>query len=477
MDCLAAAAEQPACRARKPAGGFRFVSTWQICMVWWAYSTGLIRYRDLRVWFACHETISRRCRKRGDKGPQFTLAELHRLVGGVGGQHLTKSLQRLMRVGLLVWSESAVTFAESPDQLKSDDLSTLWSMFERVGQKNRRVPVPRRTIRLIAGGARKTVTATMLGHLLRCMFYRNGGCSSDGCCKASWVASVFGVSMRQVKAARSHLGAHPGGIGWLKVEQSEHWHKQRWGGRVVVNLAWSRPVESTRTQTESSPRTEFSTTESSPPESDLELSSRLKNQEPAQRGPTGVCKTKGTVGKPTMKHVVASDLSDDDRLLALFEDAQRVGVVTGSEADRLRFVAAAEHARTVGTRNPCGLFVHLVRSKLWHFITQDDENAGSKRLKRYLHGDVELVKPRKAERSGGDPPRLSDDARLVTAVIRVANQHRIAEPFFLLKREKPDWTRERWDASVLEIETSRLRRFQGATVTEPANPCGARLSN
>jgi len=158
-----------------------------------------------------------------------------------------------------------------------------------------------------------------------------------------------------------------------------------------------------------------------------------------------------------MKHVVASDLSDDDRLLALFEDAQRGGVVTGSEADRLRFVAAAEHARTVGTRNPCGLFVHLVRSKLWHFITQDDENAGSKRLKRYLHGDVELVKPRKAERSGGDPPRLSDDARLVTAVIRVANQHRIAEPFFLLKRERPDWTRERWDKAVGECDNARLR--------------------
>lgn len=107
-----------------------------------------------------------------------------------------------------------------------------------------------------------------------------------------------------------------------------------------------------------------------------------------------------------MKHVVASDLSDDDRLLRLFDDAQCEGVITGSEADRLRFVSAAERARTVGTRNPCGLFVHLVRGKLWHFITQDDEDAGNRRLKRYLHGGDEPVKARKAERSRGDGPRL-----------------------------------------------------------------------
>ena len=67
--------------------------------------------------------------------------------------------------------------------------------------------------------------------------------------------------------------------------------------------------------------------------------------------------------------VVPEDLSDTDRLLALFEAAQHEGLVTGSESDRLRFVDVAERARTVGTRNPCGLFVRLVRGELWHHIT------------------------------------------------------------------------------------------------------------
>ena len=71
------------------------------------------------------------------------------------------------------------------------------------------------------------------------------------------------------------------------------------------------------------------------------------------------------------------DLRDTGRLLDLYDQAVARGWVTASERDRLRFVAAAEHARVIGTRNPCGLFVRLVRGGLWHFVTQDDEEAAS----------------------------------------------------------------------------------------------------
>ena len=130
----------------------------------------------------CHETISRRCRKRARQGPQFTLAELHRLVGGVGGQHLTKIPPKAHAGWSVIWSESAVDVRRIPDQFKERrPFNALMS--DESGQNwTRSAP---RTIRLIAGGKSlgAIVTATMLGHLLRCMFYRNGGCSSDGCCK------------------------------------------------------------------------------------------------------------------------------------------------------------------------------------------------------------------------------------------------------------------------------------------------------
>ena len=66
-------------------------------------------------------------------------------------------------------------------------------------------------------------------------------------------------------------------------------------------------------------------------------------------------------GKPDLRNVVPEDLKDTGRLLDLYEQAVELGLVTDSEHDRLRFVAAAEHARIIGTRNPCGLFVRLVR--------------------------------------------------------------------------------------------------------------------
>src|SRR5262249_19073500 len=66
------------------------------------------------------------------------------------------------------------------------------------------------------------------------------------------------------------------------------------------------------------------------------------------------------VGKPDFRNVLPEDLKDTGRLLELYEQAVGQGLVTASEWNRLRFVAAAEHARIIGTRNPCGLFVRLV---------------------------------------------------------------------------------------------------------------------
>ena len=82
---------------------------------------------------------------------------------------------------------------------------------------------------------------------------------------------------------------------------------------------------------------------------------------------------------------IAEDLRDTGRLLELYNQAVGLGLVTASKCDRLRFVAAAEHARVIGTRQPVpDLFVRLVRGGLWHFATHDDETAASMRLRQHL---------------------------------------------------------------------------------------------
>jgi hypothetical protein len=157
-----------------------------------------------------------------------------------------------------------------------------------------------------------------------------------------------------------------------------------------------------------------------------------------------------SAGKPNLRDVVLEDLKDTGRLLDLFDQAVALGYVTTSERDRLRFVSAAEHARVIGTRNPCGLFVRLVRCGLWSFLTQDDEDAANARLKRHLYGMIsqEQAPQIQSVREAVNP---SDDARLVRAIqAAVARTRYRGDAFPLWKREHPEWTRERWDRALEE---------------------------
>ena len=381
--------------ARKPAGGFVLLSVQALATAWSAYRTNQIRLYDLRVWFAVQETVARRCQK-SRRTPHFQMSELHRLVGGVGAEHLRHALRRLERAGLCCWSESAVASVVVEDRLSERTREFRTRMFERVG-KDRLVPVPRRMIRLLAGGARRVVIATVLGHLFRCLFFRRGVCKSVGTCKASWIADVFLVDERNAKAARKHLTS----LGWLTPMRLPHWHQNRYGLRVAVNLAWAGPhrtnVDTRKLRTTDSPRPPRPiTSETPPPESDKELLTDLKNQKPAARGPLvaeAPIRTRPKE-KPNLNRVLLTDLSEPVRLQAMFEDAVRRGRLRGGESERIQFFAAAEHARMIGTKNPAGLFAHLVRKRLWHFSTQADEDGARQKLHRFDHGVAVQAKSR-----------------------------------------------------------------------------------
>jgi hypothetical protein len=125
--------------------------------------------------------------------------------------------------------------------------------------------------------------------------------------------------------------------------------------------------------------------------------------------------------------------------------------VTTSERDRLRFVAAAEHARIIGTTNPCGLFVRLVWCGLWSFLKQDDEDAASARLKRHLYGKS-LERPTLKVQPASAAEFLSEDALIVRSIrAAVARAGYQGDAFPLLKRQKPEWSRERWDQASAEL--------------------------
>ena len=186
--------------------------------------------------------------------------------------------------------------------------------------------------------------------------------------------------------------------------------------------------------------------------------SRVEPVRPVPTRPAPVTnRTGGTqLPAPTLNDVRVEDLKATVRLLMLLVQALARDLLGTSEADRLRFVAAAEHALSVGKGNPPGLFLYLVRGRLWRYLTQEDEDRTSRRLKRHLFGS-----PRGG--SGDGPasavaarPRLSADALVVREVRAALSRAGYRDdPFPMVRVRDGSWTRERWDAALAELEGTR----------------------
>lgn len=320
----------------------------------------------------------RRCGIEKGRLPKYGIAEIQALVGGTP-RRIGRSLTVLGRLGLVSWSESAVDFSEAMEFAPEKDLS---EVLDLVPNHGRLVPVPRRIIRFIAGGQRKVVIATILGHLLRCLYYKGGLCLPEGTCKASWVADVFGVDVRNVKSARKELLA----IGWLLPIATKQVHLNRFGARFRVNLEWPSRNDISPLPKRSLPPPK-TTTGSPPPYKNKKLSTRSEKPETRRSGPAGVFQKPGAE-KAKLRNVRMEDLDSAPKLCELFTQAVEEGLVRRSDMDRLNFFAAAEHARAVGTRNPCGLFVAIVRRGLWRYITLSDEDAARRKMRDLVEAGV-----------------------------------------------------------------------------------------
>ena len=518
----------------KPKGGYRIITAAVLAATWWAYRQRIIRLVDLRVWFAIHELDARRCRVELTFPRRYNLEELRKLTR-ISLKRLKVVLRRLQDAKLLSWSENALEFPDSTDELNLSRQADFRAFLDEIPNPERKVPVPRRTLRLLVGGARPALIATVLGHLIRGLYLKSGKCLNRGRVKASWIADVFGVGLRRVKQARHELIV----LGWLIPLEADQWALNRWGAHFRINLEWSHldalgPAPATAVknpgasatdprqpipgETLPSPGPELAPPPSptgpelAPPESDEKpLNGRENNHKPAS-GPAGISISilsenplaprtvlpvvsesvspaltilpaparlaqttfptrltpvaagssspdpsrirPASAGKPNLRDIVLEDIKDTGRLLDLYDQAVALGYVTTSERDRLRFVSAAEHARAIGTRNPCGLFVRLVRSGLWSFLTQDDEGAANVRLRHYLYGKPLTPKePPSSYPTVRAVETLSEDARLVQAILAaVARTRYRGDVFPVLKRERPEWTRERWDQALGELE-------------------------
>ena len=237
-----------------------------------------------------------------------------------------------------------------------------------------KVPMPRRVLRLLCRATRPVLIATTLGHALRCLYYRNNECCPDGRCKASWVANVFEVDVRNVKAARRELVE----LSLLVMDATDQRSMNRWGPRVRFDLTWQPPLAHALRPP---PRSAANPGKSPPPNKNRELVSRSWNQKPAARGPNGAYAAGSGARRLKIERVTPRDLAEPERIAEFYATAVQQRLIRHSESERLNVFAAAEHAKAHGITNPCGMFVWLVKQRRWNHLTMRDEDCARDALR------------------------------------------------------------------------------------------------
>ncbi len=352
---------------------------------WAAVESGEITLYDVRVWLACHEMVARRCCIDEAVEPSYGESEALKLVGSGRECKIRKSVRRLQEAGLLEWSKQRLNVDMEQRPVEA------W-VEAKVKNVRRKIPVPRRMLRYMAGCRSRVMIATLLGHLVRCLYYRKDCCVSGGRCKASWIADVFGVDIRGVKRTRKELVK----MGWLVPGRASQQALNRWGMQIIIRV--QRADEKAGSGTNLPPPETAGVTNLPPPISNRELSMRSMNQKPG--GTAGAEMESGRRKQAALNRIRLEDLREPRRLDGLYRQAVAGGLVPGSPASRLQWFAAAEHAVEAGERNPCGLFVSMYRRGLWRHITQGQEDVARVKLKKLDFGEEARWRGQAQEFSG-----------------------------------------------------------------------------
>ena len=363
-----------------PQGGYKTLTITQLANVLAALNVGRISFRALRIYFAAltavaaREAADRSRLKAKPRPSRFLIGELARTCGCPVGR-VRGELRALERAGLLWFSESLISLSTAALPGSKDIASAL------AGGRSalRPVPLPRPVLRCIARSSRVATIKTMLAYCVRGLsLTRNGEVKGKGTAKARWIADTFGISLRAARSARAELIQ----IGFISPDEgSKQWKLNRDGAYFAVNMAFTGAEFAPLAAPPFASPSTRNCTPSAPPYKDLKTPYGLKDQKTRNREGAGSCESKN-LRKPDLSDVQAEDLRSVSRMLILHQQALRSGLARDGEAGRIEFLAAAVHAIQVGTRNPAGLFVAILRRKLWAFITQADEEQARKALRR-----------------------------------------------------------------------------------------------
>lgn len=415
----------------QPRGGYKTITVVQLCNAIAAYDTGGISLRAVRIYFAAFAMVSIReaaCRSRQGRGEPKELAlyrrkELARLTG-LDEPECGKQVRALARAGLIRIAETEVT--PTRDAVGAGgELADAVAGYRR--SIFRPVPIPRPVLRLLARTDRPALLKTLVGYLIRGLTLdrKTGEVRGAGSVKLPWLAARFGLSERAARYARRELIE----LRLLTADTGSNQRKlNRSGAYFTLNLDWSESACRESTEATIAPLDVKSATRFAPPVQDKRTSYGTKNQRTRVERGSGFCgnssRTNSVEQRPRLSNIQPEDLKRTSRVLSLYEQAVQARWLVRSEANRQNFVAAAVRAsRAVG--DPARIFVCIVRRRLWHHITQDEEIRAVSALKRW-NVWAQTASPMRDRPAPDAVPQLCKQtlAELVETMCQQARDHR-----------------------------------------------------
>src|ERR687895_199419 len=224
----------------------------QVCIIWAARQEKAITPLAFKVYVAAHEVKYWRCKTQPGEtyhceSYAFEPADVSRLLPGVPVAKIARAFGELEAIHVLNMSGTGIEFAQSLGAVTVHERvkQRARAMFDQLhpDTRDKLIKIPRRLLKLIVQCGRRIVrAATLIGMLLTTMLTkrkdRYGG--YKGCCKAQWIAKVFGVDASRVKSERAKLIEE----GWFIREPTTPRARKKFGEWVRLNLMPPEPTAS-----------------------------------------------------------------------------------------------------------------------------------------------------------------------------------------------------------------------------------------
>jgi len=337
-----------------------------------AWNDGLITFSQFKRYLTLFEEIARG--EARERSIRAKTGKVYRLAP------IKTNLGKLARLGLAKRVGGQIIITETPLEHSRELINSVCG----VGRRSARaIPVPRALLKELSRSRKPALVKVILAYLIRGLSFSKGGeIKTKGTVKASWIAEHFGLSLRSVKGVRTELIS----LGFIsKDEGSTQWKLNRDGAYFEIRIdgvvEFKRPLF---TPPGTDKRPEFA-----PPIERPSIPFRNKDQKVrARTGGSGVKKQSkklaraGELPPPNIWNVQEADLNRISRMGELYRQACRARIIKHSEANRLNFFAAAIRARDVEEGSPPRVFMGIIRSKLWHHITGEQEDRALTALKK-----------------------------------------------------------------------------------------------